>query len=258
MTRPLVSCICPTYGRATLLGDALACFLAQTYTPRELIIINDAPIAFRHIEAEAPAGTRIRIANAPDIYDSLGDKYRALVALAGGDIIAHWEDDDLYMPWHLAHLVPRVRGDIDCVKAQFAWCLKRLPDGRWGVEYNTNPYEASMVYRKAALTGDTDYGDDSIEQSFHLLQQFGKAGHLGDPQPPPMSYAFRLGASPLHGEWAANLEAWRAANTDFSPVLTPGDVKPWYELLYSAAPTVVPDHAARFRKMMEPHLSNGG
>ena len=41
--RPWVTCLCPTYGRFERLREALACFLAQDYPNRRLIILNDAP-----------------------------------------------------------------------------------------------------------------------------------------------------------------------------------------------------------------------
>ena len=41
MSLPFVSCLCCTYGRPILLGEAVKCFLDQDYPNKELIIIND-------------------------------------------------------------------------------------------------------------------------------------------------------------------------------------------------------------------------
>jgi Glycosyltransferases involved in cell wall biogenesis len=39
----MISCLCPTYKRPTLLANAIACFLQQDYDgPAELIVLDDA------------------------------------------------------------------------------------------------------------------------------------------------------------------------------------------------------------------------
>ena len=40
--KPLVSCLCVTRGRVALLRRSVACFLSQTYTPCELVIVYGA------------------------------------------------------------------------------------------------------------------------------------------------------------------------------------------------------------------------
>lgn len=42
MSKPLVTCVCPTYKRPQLLQNALACFLAQEYERKHLVILDDA------------------------------------------------------------------------------------------------------------------------------------------------------------------------------------------------------------------------
>ena len=37
-----LTCVCPTYRRPRLLANAIACFVAQTYPNRELIVLDDA------------------------------------------------------------------------------------------------------------------------------------------------------------------------------------------------------------------------
>ena len=41
---PLVAALCPTYGRFSRLRESLACFLAQDYPNKQLIILNDADV----------------------------------------------------------------------------------------------------------------------------------------------------------------------------------------------------------------------
>ena len=41
---PLVTCVCLTRNRREFLPRAIECFLAQTYEPRELLVLNDDKI----------------------------------------------------------------------------------------------------------------------------------------------------------------------------------------------------------------------
>src|SRR5687768_12090587 len=95
---PLVSCICPTYGRAPhslkLLEEAVYWFTRQEYDgPKELIILNDC--AEQRLVCHAP---NVHVCNYPQRIASLGLKYNALIEIARGSIILPWEDDDISLP----------------------------------------------------------------------------------------------------------------------------------------------------------------
>ncbi len=100
MLEPLVSCLCPTYGRFRHLRQALACFLAQDYEPKELVILNDHP---KPIRCDEPG---VRVVNVAERYEGMGRKRQALLDLARGRWAAQWDDDDFYLPWHLSRWVP--------------------------------------------------------------------------------------------------------------------------------------------------------
>ena len=123
MELPEVTCLCPTYGRFEKLRDAVACFLLQTYTPRRLCILNDdsPPIDIGRDDI----GDLIAITNKFWRFKTLGDKRLLLLFDAETPLVAHWDDDDLYLPWHLEMLVAAlIDADVDCVKPRSAW---------WGV-----------------------------------------------------------------------------------------------------------------------------
>jgi glycosyltransferase involved in cell wall biosynthesis len=103
MTNKLVSCICLTYKRAPtaqiLLEETIQSFLNQDYTDKELLVINDA--AEHDLVLDQPYNN-ITILNIKRRFRTLGEKYNAAIALAKGDYIAPFEDDDLSFPWRLS------------------------------------------------------------------------------------------------------------------------------------------------------------
>ncbi len=114
---PPVSCICPTFGRVDLVEEALHAFLLQDYPgPKELIILNDydrQTLVFDHPE--------VRVINVPGRSHSVGEKYKAAVALASHDLIAVWHDDDISLPHRLSYAVAHYRARHGFFKADRAW-----------------------------------------------------------------------------------------------------------------------------------------
>ena len=85
---PLVSCVCVTYGRPILLGEAVKCFIDQTYPNKELIIVNDQEgVTLRFSEDR----DNIRVENVPTRFGSLGEKRNYGMSLANGDYICIWD-----------------------------------------------------------------------------------------------------------------------------------------------------------------------
>jgi hypothetical protein len=90
-------CICPTFRKPRMVENTIAQFLAQDYTDAELVILDDAD------ELPEVEGDRWRIISVPDRFHCLGCKYRAMIELfPEADAYVSWDDDDVYLPWHLA------------------------------------------------------------------------------------------------------------------------------------------------------------
>ena len=104
MSHPLVTCVMPTYGRPDYVAKSLAMFLQQDYPFKELIVLNDCPgqIFFGDIRD-------VRLVNTDSRYPTLGEKRNALVEEARGELIAVWDDDDVYLPWRLSYSVEQVQ-----------------------------------------------------------------------------------------------------------------------------------------------------
>ncbi|PQO43820.1 glycosyltransferase family 2 protein [Blastopirellula marina] len=94
---PLVSCVMPTYGRPDFVDESIRMFLAQDYPNKELIILNDC--ADQHFECTSP---NVRVINSEQRYPTLGEKRNAAIEAAKGEVIAVWDDDDVYLPWRIS------------------------------------------------------------------------------------------------------------------------------------------------------------
>lgn len=115
---PLVSCIMPTFGRrAPFVAQAIRSFQAQTYPNKELIILDGD---WQDLEKVSAAGVVPIEANIEYIHVNMsgalahltiGAKRNLAVALARGDIIAHFDDDDYYGPDRLSRQVAPILAD---------------------------------------------------------------------------------------------------------------------------------------------------
>ncbi len=98
----------PTYGRTReLIQNAIACFESQTHVDSYLFILDDE--GWWHEQQ----GRRWSLLRAPTRAPDLGSKYNWMVRHARAhwqdwtglprkpDAFAVWDDDDIYLPWHL-------------------------------------------------------------------------------------------------------------------------------------------------------------
>jgi glycosyltransferase involved in cell wall biosynthesis len=100
-SRPLVSCIMPTFNRPHFVPLAIHYFLCQDYPARELIIVDDGDA---RVAGLIPNDPRIHY-QALDRRHTIGAKRNLACALARGEYIVHWDDDDWHAPWRLSYQV---------------------------------------------------------------------------------------------------------------------------------------------------------
>ena len=101
MNYPKVSCVCPTFGRAYLLEEAIESFLRQDYPgEKELIVCNDfidQELVFEH--------PLVRVINLPERTPNLGSKRNKAYSYATGDVFLTWGDDDIHLPGRISRMV---------------------------------------------------------------------------------------------------------------------------------------------------------
>lgn len=96
METPIASCLVVTQpGRLPMLAESFACFERQTYPAREFVVVHDGGADFgREIAAACPGAT---VREMPAGL-TLGELRNAAVDASSGEILCHWDDDDLYGP----------------------------------------------------------------------------------------------------------------------------------------------------------------
>ena len=99
-TSPLVSAIMPTRGRQQWACDAVEMFQRQTWPNKELIVIDDRmdpsfPHGLKREGVEYHIGPR----------QTIGGKRNLAVSRSHGDIIIHWDSDDIYADDRVEHQV---------------------------------------------------------------------------------------------------------------------------------------------------------
>src|SRR5580704_878778 len=148
MTR--VTCIMPTADRRRFVPAAIRLFLAQDYPNKELIILDDGSDS---VEDIIPTHPQICYLRSND-RRSIGSKRNAACAVASGQIILHWDDDDWYASWRVRYQVEMLEsGDFDICGISRAFFVDTASHEAWEYVYprSTRPWVcgATLCYRKS-------------------------------------------------------------------------------------------------------------
>ena len=218
-----ISCICCTYGRFTFLRRSIACWLNQDYEDAELIIFNTASELLLLSKSLRDRGVRL-INQCRDTkdglpYASLGAVRRDALAYATGDVYVCWDDDDLYLPWHLSQGAANLR-----LCGRGAWMPAQSyfsDDGGRTYRLARNAFEASVLVWMDCLL---KYGFDTDKSGAEHLSwrmPIVTDGQLSesDEVTPFESYAYIWG-EPGHKlsseiDRPDNFQRHRAHSTDF-------------------------------------------
>jgi glycosyltransferase involved in cell wall biosynthesis len=190
-----VSCLCPTYNRAPshlrLVAEAVESFLRQDYPNKELIVLNDTPGQTLHFDHP-----QVRIVNTPFRCATLGEKRNLLVALATGELICVWDDDDISLPWRLSLSVVLL-GEAEYYNSGVYWWLNGATlehaHGK-GTGYFTSIYRKS-TYEQLGGTPTISLGED------YAMHEKLRTRRVAQRPPLPLEqwyYIYRWGVSPVH------------------------------------------------------------
>src|SRR5215469_13714944 len=110
----LVSTIIPVHNRPTLLREAVASVLAQTYRPIEIIVVDDGSTdqTGRESEALAKAHPEVRAIHRENGGPGAARETGRLAA--SGEFVQYLDSDDILLPTKFEHQVACLRRFIDC------------------------------------------------------------------------------------------------------------------------------------------------
>jgi hypothetical protein len=208
--------------------------LLQDYPGKRLLILNDAPVPIR--AGYCPRD--VTVINCRPRFATLGHKRQALLELADTPLVAHWDDDDLYLPWHLDRCVNRLTGrpGAGCVKPGRAWFGVGARDAMHIRGLRRNVFEGQMVFERRRALALGGYPPLVSGQAKALLEAFRRAGelHVWDPEPEEISYVYRWGEGQKHISAGADSLRSHAAfgrgNRDFgngAPLIPKRDAHAW-------------------------------
>jgi hypothetical protein len=195
-----VDCLCPTYNAraAALVGNSIACFEQQTYPAARLLVYDDT----NHWEPATGPGWEIVVA--AERHATLPSKYNHMLRMAsescGPNAFVVWEDDDVYLPWHVEASVQALQ-DRPWAHPSHAWALTT---GKPVLERVGGNMHASVSFRREAIEDlggwpDTKRAGFDLELLRNLRSRFGAPGNPCDHAPP--SYVFRWGSTGTrHGQ----------------------------------------------------------
>ncbi|MGE3779064.1 MAG: glycosyltransferase family 2 protein [Pirellulaceae bacterium] len=183
-----IAAICCTYKRPGELATVIECFLRQDYPPelRELIVLDDAD------QYDNQEGHGWRIASLPFRFRTLGEKRNASAGLVSADVDAYcvWDDDDIYLPWHMSAAAAAL-ADADYTIPTVIYNDKR---NRLQRKANQYLFHGAWAFRRTAFEQVGGYPFIQSGQDQGLLRRF-KAAKLRRADPiqhdPRPSYVYR-------------------------------------------------------------------
>ncbi len=140
----------PTCNRRAFVSNAIAFFLQQDYSNKELVIVDDGSDA---IEDLVPVNEQIRYIRIKKSM-TLGEKRNFCVRESRGDLIMHWDDDDWMAPYRISYQVTELlKARAEVCGLQQMYFYEYSTNKCWLYKYpsNAKPWLAggSLLYTRA-------------------------------------------------------------------------------------------------------------
>jgi glycosyltransferase involved in cell wall biosynthesis len=130
----------PTYNRAKWISLAIECYLQQTFTDSELVILDNGD---DETESVVPAHPRIRYYKQPGQKLNTGEIRNRVNELAQGEIVCHWDDDDWSAPNRIETQVARLLSSGKQVTGYHSISY-------WDTSSNRAPEDRAHIYQGTA------------------------------------------------------------------------------------------------------------
>lgn len=128
MTTPRISIITSTYNSSSLLKYAILSVLNSDFTDWEMIIVGDYCTDDTENVVQSFKDGRIRFTNLDRNSGQQATPSNVALSQVRGDYISYLNQDDMYFPWHLGHMLKTITAagvDIICAGHAFIETLRR-------------------------------------------------------------------------------------------------------------------------------------
>jgi hypothetical protein len=204
-----VACLCPTYKRPRHLANALACFLAQNYDPRgcRLFILDDAMCTdgSDRVQHVAQTGKNWELHTSDTRFKTLPEKYNRLIRIASAwqpDMYAVWEDDDVFLPWHVQNIAIAGHLGMDFYRTQKVYSNYNEKMGNIHLEDASGRFHSSWAFSATLVKQMGGYPKTDRLDFDQQLHSIAASLSKNPPLQPPgywPGYVYRWGNGVYHG-----------------------------------------------------------
>lgn len=180
--------MCLTFARPKrLLEEAVHSFLIQDYPgDKALLILNDfgrQVVRFDH--------PQVTVVNVPSRFHSLGEKRNAAVALCRHDLLAVWDDDDIYLPHRLSFSAAMYDEAKRFFKLSQAFFINNgVVSGPTGNLFHSGGMWHRSLFDEVGGYKHMGTGEDAdLEERFHKV--IGEGKDYEAPKPSEIFYLYR-------------------------------------------------------------------
>ena len=214
---PLVSLMLLTCNRPAFLRLSLQAAAAQTYPNLEVVVVDDGPrpVDIRQLGAIAVPGKLsinfVRMAHR----STIGAKRNAALQASRGEVVVHWDDDDLHGSDQVRSLVcPIVRNETELTAPYFEYIASL---GKSGLQFfdfrrpevKSQCFLGALAYRRAVAesltikvagggrpTSPAPFANTSLSEDLHFVERALNACHRMLPVAAvPLAYTRHRGVS---------------------------------------------------------------
>lgn len=168
----LVSCIMPTCDRRAFIPSAIACYLAQDWPDKELIVVDDGmdrvEDLLRYVSGAKYFFFREENLPAHRPRTPIGTKRNYACERASGEVIVHWDDDDWSAPERISDQVARLLESGKSVTGYhdlLFWDQRRNEASRYSNASAVYAAGSSLCYRREYWNANrfkpTSFGEDN-------------------------------------------------------------------------------------------------
>jgi glycosyltransferase involved in cell wall biosynthesis len=189
---PLISCICITSHRPSMLIKAIVAFDKQNYPNKELVVSfpND-DMATKELLIDITGLSNLNIIQLEhNPQDSLGHIRNQAIAKSEGEFVCIWDDDDLYFDDRISHQY----NNMQSKRKYFQACILTtitLYDAISQRAYLSSPYKwgGSLLCRKDLLLT-YPYEDKNMAEDAYLIKSLDQKDFLHKISDTPFLYGF--------------------------------------------------------------------